>query len=54
MLPLYWSHCGSFRARDPDYFERVIGCTRLDTLDDMKRLCAEVVDAVAAHRWRGD
>jgi galactonate dehydratase len=44
MLPLYWSHCGSFRARDADYFERVIGRPRLTMLDDMKRLGAEVVE----------
>jgi L-alanine-DL-glutamate epimerase-like enolase superfamily enzyme len=42
-VPLYWSHCGSFRVRDADYFERVLGCPRLETLDDMKRLGAEAV-----------
>jgi L-alanine-DL-glutamate epimerase-like enolase superfamily enzyme len=42
-VPLYWSHCGSFRIRDADYFERVLGCPRLETLDDMKRLGAEAV-----------
>jgi L-alanine-DL-glutamate epimerase-like enolase superfamily enzyme len=42
-LPLYWSHCGSFRARDGDYFEKVLGRARLETLDDMKRLGAEAV-----------
>jgi L-alanine-DL-glutamate epimerase-like enolase superfamily enzyme len=42
-LLLYWSHCGSFRARDPDCFERVLGRPRLRTLDDMKALGAEVV-----------
>jgi L-alanine-DL-glutamate epimerase-like enolase superfamily enzyme len=41
-LPLYWSHCGSFRARDADYFERVIGHPRLGALDDVKRLGVEV------------
>jgi L-alanine-DL-glutamate epimerase-like enolase superfamily enzyme len=42
-LPLYWSHCGSFRAREGDYFEQVLGCPRLATLDDMKRLGEEAV-----------
>jgi galactonate dehydratase len=41
-LPLYWSHCGSFRARDGAYFEKVLGRARLETLDDMKQLGAEV------------
>lgn len=43
LLPLYWSHCGSFRARDGAYFERVLGRPRLETLDDMKRLGEEAV-----------
>jgi len=42
-LPLYWSHCGSFRARDGAFFEKVLGVPRLETLDDMKRLGAEAV-----------
>ncbi|WP_136161697.1 mandelate racemase/muconate lactonizing enzyme family protein [Sphingomonas flavalba] len=40
-LPLYWSHCGSFRVRDSAYFERILGRPRLETLDDMKALAAE-------------
>lgn len=43
MLPLYWSHCGSFRVRDSGYFEKVLGRPRLETLDDMKRLGAEAI-----------
>lgn len=42
-LPIYWSHCGSFRARDGEFFERVLGTGRLETLDDMKRLGEEAV-----------
>src|SRR3954462_4017179 len=42
-LPLYWSHCGAFRARNPEFFEKVIGTPPLRTLDDMKRLGRDVV-----------
>jgi L-alanine-DL-glutamate epimerase-like enolase superfamily enzyme len=40
-LPLYWSHCGTFRARNHEFFERVIGTPPLRTLDDLKALGAE-------------
>jgi galactonate dehydratase len=42
-LPLYWSHCGTFRALSPDYFERIVGTPPLRTLDDMKRLGEEAI-----------
>ena len=42
-LPLYWSHCGTFRARHHEFFERVIGTPPLRTLDDVKRLGAEAL-----------
>lgn len=41
-LDLYWSHCGSFRARHPDLFAQVLKLPPLASLDDMKRLGAEV------------
>jgi galactonate dehydratase len=41
-LPLYWSHCGSFRARDTAFFRDVLGLPPLASLDDMKRLGEEV------------
>jgi galactonate dehydratase len=40
-LPLYWSHCGTFRARNHEFFESVIGTPPLRTLDDMKALGVE-------------
>jgi L-alanine-DL-glutamate epimerase-like enolase superfamily enzyme len=42
-LLLYWSHCGSFRARSPEFFEKVIGTPPLRGLDDFKRLGKDVV-----------
>jgi L-alanine-DL-glutamate epimerase-like enolase superfamily enzyme len=41
-LPLYWSHCGSFRVWRRDVFEK-LGFARIRTLDDVKKLGAEVV-----------
>ena len=41
-LDLYWSHCGSFRARFPDMFEG-FGKPRVETLDDLKALAEEAV-----------
>nr|WP_236589970.1 mandelate racemase/muconate lactonizing enzyme family protein [Ramlibacter aurantiacus] len=43
-LPLYWSHCGSFRARAPKLFEQVIGTPPLRTLDDIRALGKHVVE----------
>jgi galactonate dehydratase len=42
-LPLYWSHCGSFRVRDSAYFESVLKVPPVASLDDMKRLGEEAV-----------
>ena len=40
-IPLYWSHCGSFRATLPELFEQRIGGSAVRTLDDLKALGAE-------------
>ena len=37
-IPVYWSHCGSYRLRNPD----IIGTPAVRTYDDMTRLGAEV------------
>ena len=42
-LKLYWSHCGSFRVRLPDFFEKVLGKPRIRGLDDIRTLGKEVV-----------
>ncbi len=42
-LPVYWSHCGTFRARNHELFERVIGTPPLRTLDDVTALGREAV-----------
>ncbi len=41
-LPTYWSHCGLYRARNPDFFETVVGIPPVRGLDDIKTLGAEV------------
>src|SRR6185503_5440043 len=41
-IPLYWSHCGSFRATLPELFEQRIGGKAVRTLDDISELGAEV------------
>ncbi len=41
-IPLYWSHCGSFRATLPELFEQRIGGKAVRTLDDIAELGAEV------------
>ncbi len=41
-LPLYWSHCASFRVRFADMFERW-GKPPIATLDDVKRMGQEAV-----------
>jgi L-alanine-DL-glutamate epimerase-like enolase superfamily enzyme len=40
-VELYWSHCGSFRVRDPELFEKVLELPRLESLDDVRRLGLE-------------
>jgi L-alanine-DL-glutamate epimerase-like enolase superfamily enzyme len=42
-IPLYWSHCGSFRVTQPALFERELGTPPLRGLDDVKRLGQEAV-----------
>jgi galactonate dehydratase len=42
-LPLYWSHCGTFRVNDRKVFETHAGTPPLLTLDDIVRLGEEVV-----------
>lgn len=42
-LALYWSHCGTFRARNHEFFESVIRTPPLRTLDDMKELGREAL-----------
>jgi L-alanine-DL-glutamate epimerase-like enolase superfamily enzyme len=42
-IPLYWSHCGTFRVRDAAFFEKVIGAPALRTLDDFKELGREAI-----------
>lgn len=41
-LPVYWSHCGSFRVRFADLFEKW-GKPRIETLDDLTALGKEAV-----------
>jgi galactonate dehydratase len=41
-LQLYWSHCGSLRARHADLFEQW-GRFRVESLDDIKRLGQDAV-----------
>jgi L-alanine-DL-glutamate epimerase-like enolase superfamily enzyme len=40
-LSLYWSHCASFRAWNPELFEKTLGFSPVRTLDDVKSLAAE-------------
>lgn len=42
-IPLYWSHCGTFRVREPRLFETTIGTPALRTLDDFKKLGQEAL-----------
>ena len=42
-IDLYWSHCGSFRIRHPDLFEKVLGRPRVTTVDDFKKLGEEAI-----------
>lgn len=43
-ISLYWSHCGTFRAAHPEFFERVLGTPPLASLDDFRALGQEAVD----------
>jgi galactonate dehydratase len=42
-IPLYWSHCGNFRVRHAEYFQKVLGTAPIRTLDDLKRLGQEAI-----------
>lgn len=42
-VEVYWSHCGTFRARNAEFFERVLGTPPLRTLDDFRELGREAV-----------
>jgi L-alanine-DL-glutamate epimerase-like enolase superfamily enzyme len=42
-LDLYWSHCGSFRVWQRDFFEGELGLSPVRTLDDLKALGREAV-----------
>jgi L-alanine-DL-glutamate epimerase-like enolase superfamily enzyme len=42
-VDLYWSHCGSFRVRHAEFFERVLHLPRLETLEDLRSLGKEAV-----------
>src|SRR6185369_4935791 len=42
-VDVYWSHCGSFRARHAELFEKVLGKPALRSLDDVKRLGEEAI-----------
>lgn len=43
-VELYWSHCGSFRARDPELFVNALGKPRLANAQDLVALGREAVD----------
>jgi len=42
-VALYWSHCGSFRVRHADFFERVLGKERITKVADFRRLGEEAI-----------
>jgi galactonate dehydratase len=42
-LPIYWSHCGTYRVRSAELFQSVNNTPPIRTLDDIKRLGQEVV-----------
>jgi len=42
-LPLYWSHCGTFRVTQRAFFENELRLPPIRTLDDFKKLGEEVV-----------
>lgn len=41
-IPLYWTHCGYFRATRPELFEERLGLSGIRSLDDVKALGADV------------
>lgn len=42
-VKVYWSHCGSFRVRHAEFFEKVMGKPRVASLDDLTALGKEAV-----------
>jgi galactonate dehydratase len=44
-LPLYWSHCGTFRVMDPDNFARASSKRGIGSIDDVRAAGEEVVAA---------
>lgn len=42
-IPVYWSHCGSFRAVHGELFEELLGTPPLRSLDDITKLGKEAV-----------
>lgn len=42
-LPVYWSHCGSFRVRNHEFFEKVLRTPPLRRLEDMTALGKEAI-----------
>jgi galactonate dehydratase len=40
-IPVYWTHCGSYRVRYPDFYEKELGLEPVRTLDDFTRLGRE-------------
>lgn len=42
-LPLYWSHCASFRVWQRDFFEEELGLSPIRTVDDVADLGREAV-----------
>jgi L-alanine-DL-glutamate epimerase-like enolase superfamily enzyme len=42
-VPLYWTHCGSYRVRHAEFFETELGYEPVRSLDDFTRLGREAV-----------
>ena len=42
-VPVYWTHCGSYRVRHPAFYEKELGLEPVRTLDDFTRLGREAV-----------
>jgi galactonate dehydratase len=41
-IPLYWSHCGTYRVANGDRFREMTGCEPIRSLADVEKLGAEV------------
>ncbi len=42
-VPVYWTHCGSYRVAHAAFFDDVLGTPPIRTLDDLKALAGEAV-----------